>query len=125
MKSKQSTIRSLDRLAEDLLLARPTQDLHRVAEQFAVAITPAIRSLIDRNAPFDPIAAQFVPSKAELTVGADEVADPISDEAFSPVKGIVHRYPDRALLKLTLSCPVHCRFCFRREQLDTPGGTLA
>ena len=33
----------------------------------------------------------------------------------SPVPGIVHRYPDRALLMPTLACAVYCRFCFRRE----------
>jgi lysine 2,3-aminomutase len=36
------------------------------------------------------------------------------------VRGIVHRYRDRALLKLTHVCPVYCRFCFRREMVG-PG----
>ena len=48
-------------------------------------------------------------------VGEDELSDPIGDESHSPVKGIVHRYPDRVLLTPTLTCPVYCRFCFRRE----------
>ena len=47
-------------------------------------------------------------------------ADPIGDDAHSPVEGIVHRYPDRVLLKLTHVCAVYCRFCFRREMVG-PG----
>ena len=43
--------------------------------------------------------------------------DPIGDDAHSPVEGIVHRYPDRVLLKLTHVCAVYCRFCFRREMV--------
>ena len=37
------------------------------------------------------------------------------------MKGIVHRYPDRVLLKPLHVCPVYCRFCFRREKVG-PGG---
>jgi lysine 2,3-aminomutase len=49
------------------------------------------------------------------------LADPIGDVARSPVKGIVHRYPDRVLLKPLHACAVYCRFCFRREMVG-PGG---
>jgi lysine 2,3-aminomutase len=41
------------------------------------------------------------------------------------VKGVVHRYPDRALLKPLLACPVYCRFCFRREKVGPDGGLLS
>ena len=51
-------------------------------------------------------------------------AAPIGDDALSPVKGVVHRYPDRALLKPLLICPVYCRFCFRREHVGPDGGLL-
>uniref|UniRef100_UPI002631E61A lysine-2,3-aminomutase-like protein n=1 Tax=uncultured Rhizobium sp. TaxID=155567 RepID=UPI002631E61A len=55
-----------------------------------------------------------------------ERADPIGDHAHSPVEGIVHRYPDRVLLKAVHVCPVYCRFCFRREMVGPHGdGTLA
>ncbi len=94
--------------------------IEEVAKKYAVAVSPAIRALIDPNDPNDPIARQFLPDVAELTVTADELADPIADEAHSPVKGIVHRHPDRVLLKAVSSCPVYCRFCFRREMVG-PG----
>ncbi|HEY1541825.1 MAG TPA: lysine-2,3-aminomutase-like protein [Xanthobacteraceae bacterium] len=96
-------------------------DLERVAAQYAVAISPAMAALIDPADPHDPIARQFVPDPAELQVAAEERGDPIGDDVRSPVAGIVHRYPDRVLLKLVHVCPVYCRFCFRREQVG-PGG---
>ncbi len=74
--------------------------------------------------PDDPIGRQFVPDVAELTTAEHERLDPIGDDALSPVTGVVHRYPDRALLKPLLICPVYCRFCFRREHVGPDGGVL-
>jgi lysine-2,3-aminomutase-related protein len=96
-----------------------------VAEKYAIGITPAILDLIDPSDPEDPIARQFVPSAAELVTTPEERADPIGDLTHSPVEGIVHRYPDRVLLKAVHICPVYCRFCFRREMVGPQGlGTL-
>jgi len=95
-------------------------DLERVAARYAIAITPAMAALIDPTDRQDPIARQFVPDPAELEERPDEAADPIGDDAHSPVAGLVHRYPDRVLLKLVNVCAVYCRFCFRREMIG-PG----
>jgi lysine 2,3-aminomutase len=94
-----------------------------VAARYAVAVTADMLELIDPTDPRDPIARQFVPSAAELEPSAAELVDPIGDRAHEPVDGVVHRYPDRVLLKLTRLCPVYCRFCFRREMIgpDKPG----
>src|ERR1700720_3775885 len=107
-------------------LAEPgrLRKIRRVAQQFAVAVTRDMADLVDRADPADPIAAQFVPTAAELTEAPEERADPIGDERWSPVPGIVHRYPDRVLLKPTLLCPVYCRFCFRREVVGKKGAML-
>jgi lysine 2,3-aminomutase len=99
--------------------------LAEAAEAMAIAITPEMLALIDKENPADPIARQFVPSAAETEVADYEIADPIGDEARSPVKGIVHRYPDRVLLKPLHVCPVYCRFCFRREKVGPGGEALA
>src|SRR5262245_51783496 len=97
------TLKALHReglLADDPLLG-PLLGPHlaEAAEAMAIALTPEMLALIDRNDPNDPIARQFVPSVHETEVSPDELADPIGDEARSPVKGLVHRYPDRVLLK--------------------------
>ena len=94
----------------------------RVAENYAVAVTPHLAGLIDPGDPDDPIARQFIPNPRELETAEDEIPDPIGDDAHSPVPGIVHRYPDRVLLLPSLVCPVYCRFCFRREKIGKKGG---
>lgn len=115
------TLRSLEALESEGLLSSDPR-LQEAAQSMAIAITPEMVALIDRaRLADDPIARQFVPSGAETEVAPDELADPIGDEARSPVKGIVHRYPDRVLLKPLHVCPVYCRFCFRREKVG-PGG---
>ena len=113
-------------LAHDLVHADDLAGLETVAARYAVAITPHLAKLIDPADPSDPIRRQFIPSVDELTAGPGENADPIGDGAHSPIEGIVHRYPDRVLLKLVHVCAVYCRFCFRREMVG-PGkpGTLA
>src|SRR3954470_4113561 len=113
------------RTAADLVahgLATPADQvvLEEVAARYAIAVTPHLVDLIDPSDPNDPIARQFVPRAEELSVAAGETADPIGDDAHAPVPGIVHRYPDRVLLKLVHVCAVYCRFCFRREMVG-PG----
>jgi lysine 2,3-aminomutase len=105
-------------------LAPPGQlpALERVGARYAVALPQALEELIDRDDPQDPIARQFVPSAAELDHKPQELLDPIGDDAHSPLEGIVHRYPDRVLLKLTHVCAVYCRFCFRREMVGPEKG---
>lgn len=118
------------RTAQELVRAGlVTQDraeaLGKVAERYAVAITPALAELIGENVSTDPIARQFIPDERELDSAPEELTDPIGDEAFSPVKGLVHRYPDRVLLTPILHCPVYCRFCFRREKVGGEEAVLA
>jgi len=107
-----------------LVAAQDAPAVERVAERYAVAVSPAMLDLVDPSDRADPIARQFVPDPRELVVTPEERADPIGDHAHSPVRGIVHRYPDRVLLKPTHLCPVYCRFCFRREQVGPGGETL-
>ena len=120
-----TTLRKAVHFREAGLLAPERQPaFEAVAERYAVALPSDLAALIDRDDPADPIARQFVPDAAELDVRAEELADPIGDDAHSPVEGIVHRYPDRVLLKLTHVCAVYCRFCFRREMVG-PGRAKA
>ncbi|PNG26069.1 lysine-2,3-aminomutase-like protein [Methylocella silvestris] len=119
--SPAKTLRSADDLIEaGLAPAGLRTEIARVGETYAIAVTPAVAALIEPGDPADPIARQFVPDVAELSPRPEDLADPIGDEAYSPVEGVVHRYPDRVLLKLLLVCPVYCRFCFRREMIG-PG----
>jgi lysine 2,3-aminomutase len=109
-----------DLVAAGLIAPEREAAIAAVAERFAVSITPDVAALIDASDPADPIARQFVPDERELTTAPEELADPIGDHSHEPVKGIVHRYADRVLLKPLHVCPVYCRFCFRREDVG-PG----
>ncbi|MBI3503429.1 MAG: lysine-2,3-aminomutase-like protein [Proteobacteria bacterium] len=120
--SQRRTLRSPGDLAREGLATAP--EIEAVAARYAIAVTPHVLDLIDRADPADPVARQYVPSAAELATTPDERADPIGDDAHSPVKGIVHRYRDRALLKPTHACAVYCRFCFRREMVGPGGAAL-
>lgn len=123
--SDAAGLRSADDLVEaGLVRASERAALDRVAARYAVAITPYLAGLIDASDPGDPIARQYVPQPQELLVRPEERADPIGDDVHTPVDGIVHRYPDRVLLKLLHACAVYCRFCFRRERVG-PGKAQA
>lgn len=116
-------LRTVDDLrSAGLIDANNRAALQQVAARYAVSITPAVAGLIVPGDTDDPIARQFVPHADESITRDDEDADPIGDDAHSPVAGIVHRYPDRVLLKLTAICAVYCRFCFRREMVGPDSG---
>ena len=108
-------------------LAAPERlaELEAVAERYAIGLTPALAELIRPDDPDDPIARQFIPDACELVRDPSETDDPIGDDAKSPVKGLVHRYPDRVLIKLVATCAVYCRFCFRRERVGPGSASLS
>lgn len=83
---------------------------------FPMRLTSEMRALTHRSG----VAAQFLPDPRELGFEAG-LADPIGDVVHSPTPGLTHRYPDRVILRVTLSCLVHCRFCFRREVVGDAG----
>jgi len=116
------TLTTADDLARAGLITEDERgDVARVTARYALAVPPAVHDLL-RNAEHAPaLRRQFIPSPAELESSPGENADPIGDHAHAPVKGIVHRYPDRALLLPTLTCAVYCRFCFRREDVGSQG----
>jgi lysine 2,3-aminomutase len=126
-----TTLRDVNELCERAVVPRDRlTELAAVAARYAVAVTPAMLDLIDRGRGSggrgnDPIARQFVPDARELDVEPQERRDPIGDHAFTPVEGIVHRYPDRVLLKAVNACAVYCRFCFRREMVGPGRGGLS
>jgi lysine 2,3-aminomutase len=121
----QGTVRTIEGLAAaGLVTSSDAETLIPVTARYAVAISPDMTALIDRADPADPIARQFVPTTSELIAAPGESADPIGDARHEAVPGVIHRYPDRVLLKATHACPVYCRFCFRREVVG-PGGEQA
>lgn len=109
-------IRTLGALLDTLQLGPSlvTAD-EELLRRFPVGVTPYYLSLADPYDPHDPILQQVLPIPSEAVAGGQETADPFEEQALSPVKGIVHRYPDRALVVPTNFCATLCRHCFRKR----------
>lgn len=109
---KQKTLRGIQELEEaGLVVEADRSALMQVAAKYSVAISPHLQTILQHEG----VTKQFVPTTDELLNTQQDLPDPIGDKPFSPLKGLVHRYPDRCLLQPVTVCPVYCRFCFRRE----------
>lgn len=113
MRNRMTDVESLARVIR--LSDREKQDIRQCLERFRMSITPYYASLIDQRNPDCPIRKQAVPSPQELIPEEGDMNDPLAEQAFSPVPGIVHRYPDRVLFLLTRKCSMYCRHCTRRR----------
>ena len=113
-----------DLVAARLAAPERLSELEAVAGRYAIGLTPALAALVRPGDPADPIARQFIPDARELVRDPAETDDPIGDDLHSPVKGLVHRYPDRVLIKLAAVCAVYCRFCFRRARIGPGSASL-
>lgn len=118
-------INNIKKLA-DIGIIRPNriEKLYKVTKKYSLSISYEMLELIKKNKKDNPISKQFIPSLKELKTSTIENIDPIGDKKHTPVKGIVHRYPDRVLLKANSACAVYCRFCFRRETVGPFGENL-
>jgi lysine 2,3-aminomutase len=90
----------------------------------SIRVSPYVLSLIDWRRPeSDPVRRQFMPMLSELEDDHPILAvDSLEEREQSPVPGLVHRYPDKALFLVTTMCPVYCQYCTRSYAvgLDTP-----
>lgn len=109
-----SSVRTPKALA-DLVPGVDVQALEEVAQKYPMCVNPYYLSLIQQ--PGDPIWNQCIPSIRELDHSGSTVADPLSEEAMSPVPCLIHRYPDRVLFLATTECSMYCRFCTRKRKV--------
>ena len=93
------------------------EEVRRIAKAFKIQITPYYAGLIKERG--DAMWLQMVPDPAELKEDTG-VADPLEEDADSPVPSIVHRYPDRCLFLVSHSCASYCRFCTRKRKVGDP-----
>jgi lysine 2,3-aminomutase len=116
---RPNDLRSVEDLQRRGLVDPATaRELEMVREHFDIRV-PA-QFLEECEAGDSTLSRQFVPSADELKIHPTELEDPIGDEAFTPIEGITHRYPDRVLFKINYTCAVYCRFCFRRYKVAKP-----
>src|SRR5262249_17006729 len=86
-------------------------------DRYKFRVTEHIVNLMERTDD-DGLRRQFLPDERELVPRPGEYFDVAAESEYSPVLGIVHRYPGKVLLLTTLNCPAYCRFCFRKEKLN-------
>ncbi|HAU85586.1 MAG TPA: lysine 2,3-aminomutase [Lachnospiraceae bacterium] len=121
LKNRISTVEELQQY-----LTLTDEEIYGIQEclkSLRMSITPYYLSLIQNNSINDPIRKQAVPTSKELFIAQEDMVDPLSEDIYSPVPGLIHKYPDRVLLLSTDQCSMYCRHCTRRRfagQHDKP-----
>lgn len=98
-----------------------------LTSRYGIAITPEVADVIARaeNIETDPVARQYLPDLREEIILPQENGDVSGDKAHAPINyAVIHRHPNRVLLKPTHACAVYCRFCFRREMIGPHGDLI-
>jgi len=85
--------------------------------RLATAITPYFAKLMSRSDSNCPIRRQAIPTMEEFHVSPHDLLDPCAEDENSPVRGVVHRYPDRVLFLVSSRCAMYCRFCNRKRKV--------
>lgn len=115
---------TVDRLKQVIRLTEEEEEgINKCLHNLRMSITPYYAGVMDPEDPRCPVRRQAVPTSDELKISECERADPLQEDADSPVPGLTHRYPDRVLLLVTDRCAMYCRHCTRRRmagQTDRP-----
>ncbi len=112
---------------EKLIRLSPAEksDIAQSLSLFRMAITPYYASLMDKEDPHCPIRMQMIPSAAERVRGEFDLEDPLGEIKYNPAPNVVRRYPDRALLLVTMQCAAYCRHCTRRRVVGSTDCTIS
>ncbi|MGH2543371.1 MAG: KamA family radical SAM protein, partial [Ardenticatenaceae bacterium] len=110
---------TVEKLARVMPLSETqVKQLQLVSYKYPFSITPYYLSLVRTDDPKDPVLLQSLPSFEELLYADSGEPDPLDEKDDSPVPGLVHRYPDRALFVITDICPLLCRHCTRKREWE-------
>ncbi len=121
----RNRITSLEDLVKNInLTVEEKRAITYVTKQLPMAITPHFLSLVDKDDPNCPMRKQVVPSLEEFNTNPYDLVDPCGEDKDMVVPGLVHRYPDRAVIFLTDMCSTYCRFCTRRRLVGKSNKTL-
>src|SRR4030066_40291 len=113
-----------DEIGKVLQLTESESKALSATHLFRVDVTPYFISLIDPADPDDPVRRQVIPTASELEPFTAMMEDSLSEDAHSPVPGLVHRYPGRVLMLLTTPCASYCRYCTRGRIVCDPSATF-
>jgi len=103
-------------LASQLHLSQTNQlGITQGAASFPLRIPLDYLQRIPTRDPDHPLLKQFIPTAQELDTDSNFDKDPVGEIHQNPVPGLIHKYKGRVLLIISGSCPIHCRYCFRRH----------
>lgn len=105
----KAALKSTKELASFLEVPLPSQP-------FSIFMPQAFAKKVKDSGENSPLWKQFVPSFEENNLAG--LHDPIGDKAHAKDNGIIHRYKNRVLYSPTTICPIHCRYCFRKNELN-------
>ncbi len=111
----------------DLIDLTPEEEagIRTSAGVFRWGITPYYASLMDRSDPQCPVRRQVIPHIDEMEDDIDLMAaDPLEEEAHSPVKNLIHNYEDRVAICVSSECAANCRFCLRKRMTGSGVSSL-
>jgi len=103
----------------DLVAEQPLDDqtLARLVENndFKLCVPLTFISRMQSADFNDPLLLQVLPLKQEQLDVAGNSTDPLDEKQYNVCPGLVHKYHGRVLLTAAISCPINCRYCFRRH----------
>lgn len=117
MRNRVTSVTQLQNLIK--LTPEEATGLDDCLRRFRMAVTPYYASLMEPENQECPIRKQAVPDVMELQKTRGDMQDPLHEDVDSPVPGVTHRYPDRALFLVTDQCAMYCRHCTRRRTAGT------
>lgn len=121
----KNRITTVEELKQYIPLTETEEEgVSKCLESLRMSITPYYLSLINTEDNNDPIRKQAIPIANELKKGDADLDDPLHEDEDSPIPGLTHRYPDRALLLITDQCAMYCRHCTRRRFAGQNDGAL-
>jgi len=89
--------------------------MRAAAARFRILVPRRFAALMEQGNPRDPLLRQVLPIGEEMSPHPGFLRDPVGDRAALKSRGILLKYPGRALVLTTGACAVHCRYCFRRH----------
>ena len=89
----------------------------RLVEKYPIRVPRSVLKKINDTGSA-ALARQFLPSDREMNIGGGH-DDPIGDSAHFVAPQLIHRYGNRALFMPTSVCPINCRYCFRKNELNS------
>lgn len=118
MKHQIQTAADLENVLE--LSENEKEAFSALKEKFHAGVTPYYVVLMLKDGEFGAVRLQGMPRLEELK-DTHGIADPLQEVANSPVKEVVHVYPDRVAFCVAQLCPVYCRYCFRKRRDEEVG----